>query len=346
MGDHSEPQQLLQLQINIVSARDIASVSKSMQTYAVVYINPDQKMTSRVDPKGKNCPEWYEKFTFWVVPQILYSDSCTVVVEIYARSCIRDTLVGSVRVPAHQIIPAHPTAQTRRAVALQIRRPSGRPQGILNIAVSLLEDSLTNIPLSGVGTEDDKSRAKAEAGSTIRRVKSDRSSLVVAPEEDRSDPTQGAGQQCGSLCNSDVGPSASVVAAAVASGLYVPPSVAKGRRKVTKGVKDDGESSILQWADEESEEATKEKIERWKTDLRMMNGGHGEGARRHHRRRRTETQGKARVFRCFGNAYGFEFTIVCGGNQANNNNNKNKNKKVHNKKLDSALSDDSSYIDL
>jgi len=311
-----------------------------MQTYAVVYINPDQKMTSRVDPKGSNCPEWNEKFAFWVVPEILYSDTCIVVIEIYARSCIRDALVGSVRVPAHQIIPAHPTSQTRRAVALQIRRPSGRPQGILNIAVSLLEDSLVSMPPSTVGA-DDKSRAKTDPGSMLCRVKSDRGSSIVTPEEDRSAPTQAAGQQGGSLCNSDVGPSASVVAAAVARGLYVPPSATKGKRKATKGVKDDGESSILQWADEESEEATKANIERWKTELAMMNGGDGEGGRRHHRRRSSEPEGKTKVFRCFGNAYGFEFTIVCGGNQANNNK---KNKKVQDKKMNRTLSDGSSYL--
>ncbi|KAK9735612.1 hypothetical protein RND81_04G215700 [Saponaria officinalis] len=332
----TEPIQLLQ--INIISARDLAPVCGSMSTYAVGWVDPEKKQTTRVDHKGNNCPEWNDKFVFRVTPGFLKSESTTFVIEIYTQAWLRDVIIGSVRVSVASLVPTPNSKGTaRRAVALQIRRPSGRPQGILNVSVSVIDGTMRSMPLSGLDVPDGKVRAKPESTrGGLRRVKSERSWSATDVDDHRAGPATGpeptngpttrpASSLGGSLCT-DVGPSPSVVAAAVAKGLYLPAGVAKAANRGRRGKQnDDAESSILQWEDEQSEEGVMSKIERWKTELhhpmtmyskeKDLNERGARQNRRVHRRAKTET---GRLFRCFGKVCGFEFTIVCGGNNQDN----------------------------
>ncbi|XP_074307857.1 uncharacterized protein LOC141642813 [Silene latifolia] len=320
------------LQINIISARDLAPVCGPMSTYAIGWVDPERKQTTRVDHKGNNCPEWNDKFVFRVTPGFLKSEATTFVVEIYTQAWLRDVVVGSVRVSIASLIPTpNPKGTARRAVALQIRRPSGRPQGILNVGVSVMDGTLRSMPLSGLDVPESRPKPDPPQGA-MRRVKSERSWTAADVDEHRPSPTPGpmhetngpmtrpASSLGGSLCT-DVGPSPSVVAAAVAKGLYLPASVAKAAAHGRRGKKnEDAESSILQWEDEQSEEGVMSKIERWKTELHHPmtmygkdSGVNGSGLRhnkRVHRRSKTES---GKLFRCFGKVCGFEFTIVCGG---------------------------------
>ncbi|XP_057515848.1 uncharacterized protein LOC130797305 [Amaranthus tricolor] len=363
------------LQINVLSARDLASMGKSMHTYVVGWINPARKQTTRIDHNGNNCPEWNDRFVFRVTPRLLSSESSFIEIEIYCQAWLRDTLIGSVRVAIANILPASgPIGSTRRSVALQIRRPSGRPQGILNVTVSVLENHRRSMPLSIVNPQEENKKTtrlkpEHEGNIVLRRVKSERSWTTMDNDSRVSDPTrkgpdpypgQGPASSLGggsSICNSDVGPSASVVAEAVAKGLYMPPTMTyknrvRGGNKTAAHHDDDG-SSILQWADENSEEGMMTKIERWKMELNKTSrvvGGRGnnlvgEGLRHEHRHhRRSKTEG-GRLFKCFGKAYGFEFTIVCGANQANQRHNKNdKKNNVHRKAPSDSETNSQSYI--
>ncbi|KNA07808.1 hypothetical protein SOVF_168530 [Spinacia oleracea] len=362
------------LQINIISARDLATVSRSMNTYVVGWVHPERKLITRVDHKGNNCPEWNDRFIFRVTPDFLSSNSSKVEIEIYSQAWLRDNLVGSVRVSIASLLPTDgPIGSTRRTVDLQIRRPSGRPQGILNVVVSVLDGTRRSMPLSRVGIQDDKgTRPKPEGSSVLRRSKSERSWVAGADNESTQapkPPEPGPGSSLGSsICNSDVGPSASVVAAAVARGLYTPNTTkARGRGNGGKAIinNDDEGDSILQWADEPSEDGIVTKIERWKMEMQKPNHGGGkggggqvaagEGTRHKHKNphphlhpqhRRSKTDAGGRLFRCFGKAYGFEFTIVCGSNHANDKqNNKNGKKKLRPKTTTSDGDTDSqSYI--
>lgn len=160
----SKPFQLLE--INIMSAQDLAPVSKKMKTYARAWVNPGRKLLSCVDAEGKNNPTWNDKFVFRVDEDFLMEDTSAVMIEIYASHWMRDVIVGTVRVLVGNLIPP-PLVSRRnnhhigmRFVALQVRRPSGRPQGILNIGVTLLDGSLRSMPLytqegaSAVGYRD------------------------------------------------------------------------------------------------------------------------------------------------------------------------------------------------
>ncbi|KAI4303956.1 hypothetical protein MLD38_039532 [Melastoma candidum] len=154
------------LEINIISAQDLAKVSRSMRTYAIAWVHPDRKLSTRVDPQGRTNPSWNDKFVFRVDEDFLLSDTSGVMIEIYSVHWFKDVLVGTVRVLVGNLV-SPPSRRFRhqqeigmKFVALQVRRPSGRPQGILNIGVALLDSSMRSMPLythlktSAVGYRD------------------------------------------------------------------------------------------------------------------------------------------------------------------------------------------------
>ncbi|XP_009604695.1 uncharacterized protein [Nicotiana tomentosiformis] len=153
------------LEVNIISAQDLEPVSKKMKTYATAWVHPTRKLTTGVDTEGGNNPTWNDKFVFRVDEEFLRQDTSAVQIDIYSVHWFRDSLVGSVRVLVGNLIPPPTRLQHQhhigmRFVALQIRRPSGRPQGILNIGVTLLGGTMRSMPLyrqlsmSAVGYRD------------------------------------------------------------------------------------------------------------------------------------------------------------------------------------------------
>lgn len=146
-----KPFQLLEL--NVISAQDLAQISRRMRTYAIAWVHPDRKLSTRVDTLGHNNPTWNDKFVFRVDDEFLSADTSAVMIEIYALHWFRDIHVGTVRVIVGNLVPPSHPHNTRhlqlgmRFVALQVRRPSGRPQGILNIGVALLDSSMRSMPL-------------------------------------------------------------------------------------------------------------------------------------------------------------------------------------------------------
>uniref|UniRef100_A0A7N1A222 C2 domain-containing protein n=1 Tax=Kalanchoe fedtschenkoi TaxID=63787 RepID=A0A7N1A222_KALFE len=160
------PFQLLEL--NVISAQDLFQTSRSMKTYAVAWVHPDRKLSTRVDTTGRTNPTWNDKFVFRVNEEFLRADTSAIMVQIYALHWFRDVLVGTVRVIVGNLLP--PTMKSHRQrgpqhvgmrfVALQVWRPSGRPQGILNVGATVLDGSMRSMPLytqlssSAVGYRD------------------------------------------------------------------------------------------------------------------------------------------------------------------------------------------------
>ncbi|PKI41373.1 hypothetical protein CRG98_038259 [Punica granatum] len=72
-------------------------------------------------------------------------------------------------------------------------------------------------------------------------------------------------------------------------------------------------------AETESAEGLKTKIDRWRTELPpLYDRKSGKpNPRGGHARRRRHSDGGAGLFSCFGNAYGCEFAISCGGGGGN-----------------------------
>lgn len=343
-GGHASASRLLEL--NLLSARDLATVSKSMKTFAVAWIDQDRKLETRTDQTGQNNPAWNEKFAFRVDDDFLIGESSTITIEIRALTRRGNVvLVGTVSVLVASLFPRSTTSSQKRSfskmrfLTLQIRRPSGRPQGVLDVGVALLDGTRRSMPLSsdvsasGYGTADmidtrsDKERRRKSLPNMIklRRSKSDRS----ISESYLLKPTNGSLISCSDLRKgkespcSDVGPSPSVVAAAIAIGRY--PAKAKDSRAAADEM---AESSILEdWTEEDdSVEGLKTKIERWRSEIHPLYQSQYKKNMSYHREnynqsthRRNEPakkelrRGGSGLFSCFGNAYGCEFSITCGG---------------------------------
>ncbi|KAL6977032.1 hypothetical protein U1Q18_025819 [Sarracenia purpurea var. burkii] len=138
------------LEITILSAQDLAPVSKLLRTYAVVWVDPDQKLTTRVDHRGHTNPTWNYRFVFRVDDKFLASAASAVTIEIYNVSRLRDIPVGTVHAVINTIIPPAAVSEknsTMKFITLQIRRPSGSLHGILNLGINLIDGSRRSMPL-------------------------------------------------------------------------------------------------------------------------------------------------------------------------------------------------------
>ncbi|KAL1542522.1 hypothetical protein AAHA92_26604 [Salvia divinorum] len=333
-----QPKNSYSLEISLISAQDLAPVSKSMQPYAVSWIYPDRKNITQVDQDGHKNPKWNEKFNFRLKDGM--PEDATITVEIYTLSWFRDVLVGGVTVPIRDLIA--PLAQTpansnknTRFVTLQIRTSSGSPQGILNIGVTLRDSAtIKSAPLNRTLLE--------EPGKQEHRnedpIDDHKMELISKIEMWRSMST-GSGPQVedftlkpgsivnGSMCDngseicSDIGPSASVVAAEMAMKLMPPPPPPPRRKHAGAGAQSDDSSSILGDMTLEQAQARGYQVmtkERWRR-LAANDGDDSDLSVQHPKR-----SADGSLFSCF--AAGIEFTIVCGSSKKPNN------KKTSNKK--------------
>lgn len=132
------------LEISLISAQNLKTPSASirrMQTYAVAWIDPNTKLRTRIDRVGSENPTWNEKFIFRVSPDFISGDTSGVSVAIYAVGCIKDFLVGTVRLLLSSCLHKKTGIRTPAFTAVHIRRPSGRCHGVLNVAATVYDGS-------------------------------------------------------------------------------------------------------------------------------------------------------------------------------------------------------------
>ncbi|XP_076910529.1 uncharacterized protein LOC143568204 [Bidens hawaiensis] len=188
------------LEINLISAQGLkippSAKMHRMHTYAVAWVHPNAKLRSSLDRVGGENPTWNEKFIFRVPPEFIYGDTSAVQVEIYACGYIRDYLIGTVR---YLLSSSSLTSSKTGAVigtpafsAVHIRRPSGRVQGVLNLAATVYEssnfaafDGMSAVCFRDlIGEKEDEKRRRERRMSWQPRLsrasskKSDRSSAV------------------------------------------------------------------------------------------------------------------------------------------------------------------------
>ncbi|KAK4795344.1 hypothetical protein SAY86_013338 [Trapa natans] len=215
MSNLLNPIQLLEL--SIISAQDLTPVTRSMHTYAIAWVHPDRRLSTRVDNSGRSNPAWDDKFVFRVDDEFLESDTSAITIEIYAVHWLKHVKVGTVRVLIDNLIPPHAAPGASRFsryrqrqqpyvgmefAALQVRRPSGRPQGMLNVGVAVLDSSMRSMPLGSSvmdfkGLLDSpghrshihkqkKQTLEAAREAEFRRTKSDSSSMVSSNNSKRA----------------------------------------------------------------------------------------------------------------------------------------------------------------
>ncbi|KAK7337999.1 hypothetical protein VNO77_18594 [Canavalia gladiata] len=141
MPSPAKTQQILE--INLISAQGLkppSSPRRRLQTYAVIWIDSSTKLRTRVDKIGGRNPTWNDKFLFRVTPEFLSGDTSGVCVAIYAVGTFRDHLVGTVRFLISNILSSDADIVPSFS-AVQIRRPSGRFHGVMNIGAMVIDGS-------------------------------------------------------------------------------------------------------------------------------------------------------------------------------------------------------------
>ncbi|KAK7397338.1 hypothetical protein VNO78_18506 [Psophocarpus tetragonolobus] len=324
MSAVAPPYQLLE--INVISAQDLAEVAKTVRAYAVAWVNPERKLATQVDNEGHTNPTWNEKFVFRVDDHFLNSDNSVIMMEIYCEARLRHVQMGSVAVMVSNLLPPN-RKQKLRFVGLQIWGPSGRPQGILNIGVTLLDTTMQSMPLY--------SDLSSSAVSYWEPVPSNKNTTSYLHKHSPLDSTRFALQRCQSEKNdstingygyhdhdqdsdvavpkggvfnegsliSDVGPSPSVVAAAIAKGLYLMPPPAPRTAD---------SSTIDGWSENTGTAEMKIKMERWRMELTPAYEDERKTLRHtagQTPRRRGRPGGPCS---CFGSVFGLEVSITCG----------------------------------
>ncbi|KAK8504161.1 hypothetical protein V6N13_132013 [Hibiscus sabdariffa] len=143
------------LELTLISAQELKKTLKfrRMKTYALAWIDSTVKVRTCIDRVGGVNPTWNDKFLFRVSPEFLYSETSGISIEIFADGIFRDSLVGTVRLLVGNLLRIGSSYIPMRVPsfnAVQVRRPSGRFQGVLNVGASVLFGSdvpaMNNVP--------------------------------------------------------------------------------------------------------------------------------------------------------------------------------------------------------
>ncbi|KAL3521552.1 hypothetical protein ACH5RR_019701 [Cinchona calisaya] len=129
-----------EVEVTVTSAKDLKNVNwrhGPLKPYAVVWIDPKAKSSTRVDEEGDTCPFWNETL---VIPFNSPIQDSTLYIDIVQANAADDTkpLIGSARL---RLIDVVDEAGLGRPVQrkLELKRPSGRPQGNLEVQVNVRE---------------------------------------------------------------------------------------------------------------------------------------------------------------------------------------------------------------
>ncbi|CAL4967617.1 unnamed protein product [Urochloa decumbens] len=139
------PPPLHLLEVTVISAQDLhrRRLGRRVRAYAVAWADEAHKLRTGVDRAGGAAPTWNDRFLFRVGGAFLRSDTAAVTVEVRGAGGMgTDPVLGLTRIVVSTFV--RPAAAGggggRQVAALMLRRPrSLRPQGVVNVAVAVLD---------------------------------------------------------------------------------------------------------------------------------------------------------------------------------------------------------------
>lgn len=129
-----------EVEVKITSAKDLKNVNwryGPLKPYAVVWVDPYAKCSTKVDEDGDTSPYWNEKV---IVPLNSPIDDSTLYIDIVHANAEEDTkpLIGSAKIPLREVVDDVGIGGEMERT-LQLKRPSGRPHGKVEVEVSVRE---------------------------------------------------------------------------------------------------------------------------------------------------------------------------------------------------------------
>ncbi|KAL5567948.1 hypothetical protein UlMin_024523 [Ulmus minor] len=128
-----------EVEVKLSSARDLKNVNWRnglLRPYAVVWVDPNNKSSSRVDEDGDTNPTWDQTLIIPLLEPI--NDDTTLHVDIVHAGSEPDTkkLIGSGRLRLREVGDEVGYGE-RASRNLKLKRPSGRPHGKVDVKVSI-----------------------------------------------------------------------------------------------------------------------------------------------------------------------------------------------------------------
>ncbi|CAN0902809.1 hypothetical protein LINGRAHAP2_LOCUS22209 [Linum grandiflorum] len=133
-----------EVEVVISSANDLKNINwkhGTLRPYAVVWVDPDKKSSTRVDEDGDNFPVWDQTLSIPLPPFGSLESHVLHVDIVHAARPDDDTkpLIGSAKLPLMDVLDDVGLSGERVTKSLTLKRPSGRPQGKVEVKVSVRE---------------------------------------------------------------------------------------------------------------------------------------------------------------------------------------------------------------
>lgn len=128
-------------QVTITSARDLKNINwrhGSLKPYAVVWLDSNNKCSTLVDQEGDTCPLWNQTL---LIPFHSPINDSILHVDIVHANASEDTkpLIGSAKLPLYEVVDEFGLGAESTQRKLELKRPSGRPHGKLELTVLVRE---------------------------------------------------------------------------------------------------------------------------------------------------------------------------------------------------------------
>ncbi|OMO88205.1 C2 calcium-dependent membrane targeting [Corchorus capsularis] len=135
------PPRLLDLDLTVVSAKHLKNVNwrnGDLKPYAVFWVDPDRRLSTRSDDAGSTRPVWNERFT---LPLAVSINDAVLTLEIFHSkpSETPKPLVATLRVELKDLPDLDDSSKIR---TFSLLRPSGRPQGKIRVKFGIRERPL------------------------------------------------------------------------------------------------------------------------------------------------------------------------------------------------------------
>ncbi|XP_006659707.1 protein SRC2 homolog [Oryza brachyantha] len=129
-----------EVEVTVSSARDLKNVNwrnGDLNPYAVLWIDDGARCSTRVDLDNGDNPDWDDKLTLPLPPSSRLDDAVLYIDVVHANAADGvKPLVGSARLPLRDVLDdAGIGARVSRS--LRLKRPSGRPQGRLELRLAV-----------------------------------------------------------------------------------------------------------------------------------------------------------------------------------------------------------------
>ncbi|XP_056159048.1 protein SRC2 isoform X2 [Syzygium oleosum] len=130
-----------ELEVTVSSARDLKNVNwrrGQTRAYAVLWVDPSNKCSTRVDEEGDTCPVWDQTLAIPLPPGPI--EDQTLYIDVVHAGSEEDTkpLIGSARIKLRDVLDEAGFGEPLKRTP-QLKRPSGRPHGKVDVKVCVRE---------------------------------------------------------------------------------------------------------------------------------------------------------------------------------------------------------------